>query len=179
MSILVKEFPKFNISLDLQKAEEEYAKDKTKSFMMGSFLSPKGAREVEIKIDAEAAGKGLIENTWGDDVSYSLALKLCDKDIVAMENLSTRLINEVYKQSSTKDWEFCNPLKSDNVWYVKCKVKRGVFVTRINNGEVTLDNYNGVVDKGVSVHVVGTFSIWMNASRNQYGVCFAAKSIDF
>lgn len=179
MSTLVKEFPKFNISLDLQKAEEQYSIDNAKSFLSGSFLSPKNAREVEIKIEAVTAGAGLIENRWGDDVSYSLPLTLSEKDILAMESLSSRLVNEVFKQTRDGEWELCNPLKKDNIWYVKCKVKRGVFTTRINNGKVSLDNCNNCVDKNTPVVVVGTFSIWMNAARNQYGVCFAAKSIDF
>lgn len=179
MSTTISEsFPRFDISMDLSRAESLYASDKSKSFSAGALLLGKFQREARVRIHAKAAAQGLIKEVWNGEFAYTLAVNLSDTDLNFMKDLCNRIHEEAFKQTGDDDWEFVNPLKN-NTWYVKCKTKKGEFMASINNGKVNPEKCEGIISYGTSVDIVGTFSIWMNGARGQYGICFNTDTIDF
>jgi hypothetical protein len=105
---------------------------------------------------------------------------LDDKDLKTLKELCQRVEEFAAEQTLGDDdqWEFMSPIKGNDVWYLKVRVKNGEFVPVINGGKVTIGN-PGKTEVGDKVKVVGKFGLWMNPKIGQYGIKFEAKTIDF
>jgi hypothetical protein len=176
---LVETLPRFKINLDLKEAVKTYEKKKT-TFVEGALYTGTFARTVDVTIKARAHDEGIQRFTFDGRDTYSIPIKLDDKDLKTLKELCQRVEEFAAEQTLGDDdqWEFMSPIKGNDVWYLKVRVKNGEFVPVINGGKVTIGN-PGKTEVGDKVKVVGKFGLWMNPKIGQYGIKFEAKTIDF
>lgn len=178
---LLQTAPQFRLDFNLAKAGEYYKKT-NKTFVEGSLVTGAYNRSVKVAFECKLAENGVVRNDYDDGrMVFNLPVTLDTDDAKALRVLSNRLVEESVKQTIDDEdkWEFLPVLKSDRPWYMKIKMRSGKFVPVINGGEVTRDNYSYFGQIGEKVKVVGTFSIWMNPERGQFGLKFDAVTIDY
>lgn len=176
-----KTLPKFKITMDLGETLKSYITGKNKSsFVEGGLTTGVFARTTIVTINARTKDEGIQRFTFDTRDSYTLAVKLEEKDLFEFENLCKRVEELGLEQCKDDDdpWEFKSPIKEDKTWYVKVRVKNHEFLPVINGGLVTMDK-PCATEAGDKVKIVGTFGVWMNPKLGQFGIKFDAKTIDF
>jgi len=180
MATLVETFPQLRPDFNLIKALTQY--QKTKNSYAEGYLK-QGAFNRDIQIQFQAVMEAPIQRfDFDGKITFTMPLKLGKEEMKAVRTLCNRMVEEAIDQTKeeTDQWEFLPFVKADKPWYMKIKLDRqGRFMPKINNGEVTRENYERYGQKGDKANILGTFGIWMNPERGQYGLMFNALEVDF
>ena len=177
---LVQTAPQFRLDFNLAKAVDYYKKT-NKTFVEGSLVTGAYNRSVKVAFECRLAENGVKRNEYDGNVSFCVPVSLDKAEAKALQILSNRMVEESLEQTRDDEdkWEFMPVLRSDRPWYMKIKMRSGKFVPVINGGQVNRDTYEHFGQTGDKVKVVGTFSIWMNPERGQFGLKFDPVTIDF
>lgn len=178
---LVETLPSFRLDFNLAKALETYSKTRN-TYAEGSLCRGAFNRATQIGFEATLAGRGVVRMEYEGKVSYVMPVTLGKKELKAMYSLGNRMVEEATRQTENDEdkWEYVSSVRADKPWYVKVKLDRkGEFIPAINDGEVNRHTFEKFGEMGAKVNIVGTFGIWMNPERGQYGIKFDAQRIDF
>jgi len=178
---LVETLPACRPVFDLAKALETYSRTHN-TYAEGSLTRGVFNRPTQMGFEAKLAGRGVQRMEYEGKISYVMPVTLNKKDLKALYTLGNRLVEEATRQTEKDEdkWEYVSSVRADKPWYIKIKLDRkGDFIPAINGGDVNRNTFEMFGQGGESVEIVGTFGIWMNPERGQYGIKFDAQRIDF
>ena len=178
---LIDTLPQFRLDFDLTKALQTYTKTRN-SYAEGSLSKGVFNRDTQVSFQAKLAANGVQMMGYDGRTTYTLPITLGKKEQGALQALGNRMVEEASRQTEDDEdkWEFVPSARGGHSWNVKIKQDRMKnFVPVINGGEVTKYRYENTGQMGEKVEIVGTFGIWMNPEKGQYGIKFDATRITF